>query len=368
MGTSNKDEKCPLVSIIIVNFNGKEVLKRCLASVLDTDYPNFEVIVVDNASTDGSVELVERLFGSYDRIKIVKNSQNSGHSEGCNIGARTARGKYFAFLDSDTEIDVIPSFAAHDEVSPASDNWLQELVEVMEQDKSIGIAQAKILSAKDHSQLDHTGIAIDALGTWYTTYGLEEEKLREDFAIFAASSGCCITRREIFNEIGGFDKAYFIYDDDTDLSFRTRLLGYEIYFISSATVIHHGDVLRGISQRNVYHSAKNKVCTLLKNLELKNLWWRILALTFLTFAVSIGFLVLKRRREAKETFRGLLYPILKFGTIWEKRLLAQSKRRIGDTELMNKGLIRNDLQSTLQDARWKLSHMTKQHDIPKYGL
>ena len=359
MGTSNKDEKCPLVSIIIVNFNGKEFLKRCLTSFLNTDYPNFEVIIVDNASTDGSVELVERLFGSHDCIKIVKNYENSGHAEGCNIGARTTKGKYLVFLDSDTEMNAPDFFAANDEDLCVSDDWLWELVKAMERDESIGVAQAKILLAKDRSRLDHTGIAIDALGTWHTTYGSKEDEFKENFEIFAASSGCCITRRKVFNEIGGFDSDYFIYDDDTDLSFRTRLLGYKIYFVSSAIVIHHGDVLRGTKQRNVYHSAKNKVCTILKNYELKSLWWRILTLTFLTFAVSIGFVVLKKTREAKETFKGLLYPMLKFRTVWEKRLLVQSKRCLRDAELMNKGLIRNGLQSTLQDAKLKLSYIMK---------
>lgn len=354
MNTSNKDEKCPLVSIIIVNFNGREFLKRCLTSFLNTDYPHFEVIVVDNGSTDGSVDLVERLFGSHSCIKIVKNCENSGHAEGCNIGARTARGEFLVFLDSDTEMNAPGFVAANHEDLCVSDDWLWELVRAMERDESIGVAQAKILLAKDRSRLDHTGIAVDALGTWHTTYGSKENEFRKNFEIFAASSGCCITRRKVFNEIGGFDSDYFIYDDDTDLSFRTRLLGYRIYFVSSSKVTHHGDVLRGARQKNVYHSAKNKLCTVLKNYELKNLWWRILTLGFLTFAVSVGFLILKKNKEAQETIKGLLYPMHKFRTVWKKRVLIQSKRSVRDVDLMNKGLIRNGLQSTLQDVRLKL--------------
>jgi len=214
--------------------------------------------------------------------------------------------------------------------------------------------------AKDSRQLDYICIAIDALGTWHATYGLREDEFKENFEILAASSGCCIVRKEIFQEAGGFDSDYFIYDDDTDFSLRTRLLGYKILLVPSAIITHRGGVLRGIDQRNVYHSAKNRVCTLLKNYELRNLWWRFLALSFLMSIVSVGFLALRKFNEAKATMKGLLNPIISFRKIWGKRLLMQSKRRIRDAELINRGLIRNDVQSTLQDFKLKLKHMSKE--------
>ena len=339
-----KDGGCPSVSIIIVNFNGKELLKRCLTSLLTTSYPNFEIIVVDNASTDRSVELIKKLFGSCPYIKIVENHENSGHSEGCNIGARVAKGKYLVFLDSDTELK--------------AEDWLLALVKVMESDESIGLAQAKVVLAKDKRQLDYVCMAIDALGTWAVTYGLTEDRLKENLEILAASSGCCIVRKGVFNEVGGFDSDYFIYDDDTDLSLRARLLGYKILLVPSAVIVHRGGVLRGINQRTVYHSAKNRTCTMLKNYELRNLWWRFLVLTFLMSMVSFGFVVLKKFYEAKATMKGLLSSVTGFRKIWTKRLLTQSKRRVRDVELMNKGLIRNDVRSTLQDFRLKLKHMS----------
>jgi len=341
---SEKDDGCPSVSIIIVNFNGKELLKRCLTSLLTTNYANFEIIVVDNASTDGSVESIKKSFGLCPYIKIVENHENLGHAEGCNIGARVVKGRYLVFLDSDTELK--------------AEDWLWELVKVMESDESIGMAQAKVVLAKDKRRLDYVCMAIDALGTWAATYGLKEDKLKENFEILAASSGCCIVRREVFNELGGFDSDYFIYDDDTDLSLRARLLGYRILLVPSAVIVHRGSVLRGINQRTVYHSAKNRMCTLLKNYELRNLWWRFLVLSFFMSMVSLGFLVLKRFDEAKATMKGLLNSVTGFRKIWIKRLLMQSKRRVRDVELMNKGFIRNDVRSTLQDFKLKLKHMS----------
>ena len=340
---SGKSESCPSVSIVIVNFNGREFLSECLLTLLDTDYPNYEVVVVDNASTDGSFAEIELSFGSDSRIKLVRNSENVGHSEGCNIGARIAKGRYIVFLDSDTEFK--------------AENWLWELVKVMENDGTVGLAQAKLVLSEDKSRLDYVCVAVDALGTWAANYGSKEEMLRGTFEILAASSGCCIIRREVFNQVGGFDADYFIYDDDTDLSLRARLLGYRILFVPSASVIHRGGVLRGVSGMSLYHSSKNRMRTVLKNYELRNVWWRFSVLSFFTFMVSVGFFAVKKHDEAKATLRGLISPIKDLPEIWKKRLLFQSKRRVRDFELVNKGFIRNDFRSTLQDFKIKRKYM-----------
>lgn len=340
---SEECERVPSVSIVIVNFNGRELLRQCLLTLLDTDYPNFEVVVVDNASTDGSVAEVEGSFGSVPHVRLVKNSENVGHAEGCNIGARMTGGRYIVFLDSDTEF--------------RAENWLWELVRVMESDESVGLAQAKLVLAEDNGCLDYVCVAVDALGTWAATYGLKEDGFKENFEILAASSGCCIVRREVFDEVGGFDSDYFIYDDDTDLSLRARLLGYRVLLVPSALVIHRGGVLRGLNSKTLFHSSKNRVRTALKNYELRNVWWRFSVLSFFTFIVSVGFVILGKSDEAKATFRGLLSPVKDFRRIWRKRLLLQSKRRVRDYELVNMGFIRNDFRSTLQDFKIKLKHM-----------
>jgi len=338
-----KSESCPSVSIIIVNFNGRELLRQCLITLFNTDYPNYEIVVVDNASTDGSLTEIKESFGSDSRIKVVENSENVGHAEGCNIGARMTKSKYLVFLDSDIEFK--------------AENWLWELVKVMENDYSVGLAQAKIVLAEDKSCLDYVCVAVDGLGTWAANYGSKEERLKENFEIFAASSGCCIIRREVFSQVGGFDADYFIYDDDTDLSLRARLLGYRVLFVPSAVVVHRGGVLRGITSNTLYHSSKNRLYTALKNYELRNAWWRFSVLAFFTFIVSIGFFAVKKHDEAKATLKGLMNPIRTLPKIWRKRLLFQSKRRVRDFELVNKGLIRNDFRSTLQDFKMKLKYM-----------
>ncbi len=340
---SERSESLPSVSVVVVNYNGKGLLKQCLHTLLKTDYPSYEVVVVDNASTDGSLTEIRNSFGSDNRIEFIENNENVGHAEGCNIGAQNTEGQYLIFLDSDTEFK--------------DENWLWELVKLMEKDASVGVAQAKLVLAEDKTCLDYVCVEVDALGTWAANYGSKAENLKENFEILAASAGCCIIRREIFNQVGGFDPDYFIYDDDTDLSIRVRLLGYRILYVPSAVVIHRGGVLRGVSGMMLYHSSKNRVRTVLKNYELRNVWWRFSILTFFTFVVSVGFFAVKKNEEAKATLRGLMDPIKDLPEIWKKRLMFQSKRRVRDFELVNKGFVRNDFRSTVQDFRIKLKHM-----------
>jgi GT2 family glycosyltransferase len=340
---SKKSVSSPSVSIVIVNFNGRELLQQCLRTLLNTKYLNYDVVVVDNASTDGSAKETEASFGSDSRIKIVRNRENVGHAEGCNIGARMTDGQYIAFLDSDIEFE--------------AEDWLWELVKVMENDNSVGLAQAKIVLAENKHRLDYVCEAVDALGTWAANYGSKEARIKEKFEILAASSGCSIIRRKVFNQAGSFDADYFIYDDDTDLSLRVRLLGHRILFVPSAVVIHRGGILRGVSGRMLYHSSKNRIHTAIKNYELKNMWWRFSFLTFFTFMVSVGFFATKKHEEAKATMRGLTSTIKGFRKIWTKRLLFQAKRKIRDSELVDKGLVRNDFQSTIDDLKLKLKYM-----------
>ena len=340
---SNISDFFPSVSIVVVNFNGRALLRRCLFTLLETDYPNYDVVVVDNGSTDGTLGEMETSFGLDSRITFVRNNENLGHAEGCNIGARMTKGRYIVFLDSDIEFN--------------SQVWLSELVEVMENNTSVGLAQAKIVLSEDRRYLDYVCVAVDALGTWAATYGSKEDSFKEALEILAASSGCCIIRREVFELAGGFDAEYFIYDDDTDLSLRARLLGYLVMFVPSALVVHRSGIQRGITGLMLYHSSKNRIRTVLKNYELRNVWWKFSLLAFFTFMVSMGFFAVKKHAEARATFKGLISPLKNLPEIWRKRLKFQSKRCIKDFELVNKGFIRNDFRSTLQDFKLKLDYI-----------
>ena len=121
----------PLVSIIILNYNGENYLAECLSSVFRTKYQNFEVIFVDNASKDNSLEIVKKQFGQEERLKVLKSAHSLGFSGGNNFGFDHTKGNYLVFLNNDTIVDPL---------------WLQSLVDIMEQDKTIGLAGSTILS------------------------------------------------------------------------------------------------------------------------------------------------------------------------------------------------------------------------------
>ncbi|MEM2386626.1 MAG: glycosyltransferase family 2 protein [Candidatus Bathyarchaeia archaeon] len=332
----------PMVSVVVINFKGTSQLEKCLNYLVRTKYPRYEVVVVD-CLTKNIESWVKQRFPKVK--KVVHYDHDIGPSASHNVDKHVLNpeSKYLAFLDNDAYV---------------TDNWLTELVKAMENDETVGIAQAKILMACNEKLMDHAGIAIDALGTWHTTKGLNADSFQNIVELFAASSAACLVRLDVFEKVGGFDPEYFIYDDDTDFSFRVRLLGYKVVLVPSAIVFHGGDPARAsLNLRKLWHSVKNRTYTMIKNYELENLWWRLVMYLFLTSLAGIGFVAVGRLLEAKETFRGVFYPLLNFKRILEKRTFVQSSRKVKDSELFKQGFIRNDIRATVIDFKMKLGQI-----------
>ena len=325
------------VSVIIINAKGIQRLEKCLKSLEQTNYPNFEVIVVDCLTPNFSMWMKKH----FPRTKAIHYDVDIGPSASHNIEKQfiDPRSKYLAFLDNDAYVTEI---------------WLTELLKIMEKDEKIGMAQAKVVLLRDKQRLDHGGMAIDALGTWYTTRNIPTQELDRVFEIFVASSCACIVRRGVFYEAGGFDPDYFIYDDDTDFSFRVNLLGYKIVYVPPAIVFHEGETARSLDPRKLYHGAKNRMCTMLKNYELKNALWRLSLYLSLTFLLVIVLALARKTAEAKAMFRSNVYPVVNIKQILIKRAMIQHKRRVEDSELFQKGFIMNNIRPTILDLMTKL--------------
>jgi len=291
-------ESMPLVSIIIVNYNGERFLERCLSSLLSSNYPNFEVIFVDNASINGSVKLVKNYLNSVSH-KLINNPKNLGHAEGCNTGARVARGKYVVFLDNDTEV---------------RKNWLKELVKVMESDPGIGAAQSTLLL--DSCSIWATGECIVRLGWAFLESYLKKTTIITLREIFSAISAALIVRRDALEEIGGFDADFFVYYDDVDLCWRLRLRGYKV--VVAHSMVYHKFEKKPLGRRTIlFHYVKNNFLILIKNYELGNLC-RYLPLTMMSrlfFAIKKEFTL--------PTIKAFLWIILNFKKVWLKRLTVQ---------------------------------------------
>ena len=318
------------VSVVVINARDKEWLGRCLDSLVKTDYPDFEIIVVDCQTP----RIKEWIAEHFKDVILVHFEEDIGPSASHNVGAAKAdsSSRYLAFLDNDTTVE--PS-------------WLRELVRVIHNDKEIGIAQPKILKMGMEDRLDHTGLAIDALGTWCTTLNMKEENFNEVLEVFAASLAACIVKRDVFDEVGGFDDEYFIYDDDTDFCWRARLLGYRVIFTPLARVSHSGQIAKGLQPRKLFHGVKNRGYTLLKNYELRNLWWRMGVYCVVMSLCALAFVFFLKLGEALASLRGLASMIVNFKKLYQKRVKVQSSRRVSDKKLFEQKLLRRDVGATM---------------------
>ena len=248
-----------LVSIVIVNWNGKRFLSGCLGSLQAQSFSNFEVVFVDNGSTDGSLEFVRENFPE---IVIVENKENLGFAGGNNRGIEVARGNFILTLNNDTELEV---------------DFLERLTEVAEaSDKDVGMWAPKILSMEDRKTIDSVG------GLLFYPDGLARGRGRGELDVgqydallnetFIPSACAALYRKEMLDEIGLFDEEFFAYCEDTDLGLRARLAGWRTCSVAKAQVYH---IYSGTSGRyssfKAYLVERNRLWVAIKNLPLSML-------------------------------------------------------------------------------------------------
>lgn len=244
-------------SVVIPNWNGEEHLTECLEALNSQTFRDFETIVIDNGSTDGSVRLIEKKFPN---VILVQLPKNIGFAGGVNSGVKIARGDYISLLNND---------------AVAEPTWLQELVDAMDH---ADMAAAKILHYDDRSLVDSTG---DFVSKWGLSYPRQRDQ-KDDVEytgypeIFAASGGANICKREVYDTIGLLDEDFFAYSEDVDFGFRARLSGYKIVLAPKARVYHH----IGATSGKMGHFARRQSLKNTHYLYVKNmpspLFWKLL--------------------------------------------------------------------------------------------
>jgi hypothetical protein len=303
----------PLFSVIILNYNCKKFLGACLSSVFNTSYSNYEIIFVDNNSEDGSVQFVRSRFNS-NFIKVIELDKNYGFSIGNDIGAKYAKGDYLIFLNPDTKTHT---------------DWLKELVSVLEKDSLIGIAQPKIL-LMDKRHFDSAGGYINPYGlVWVRGVGEEDQGQYNDIEeIFCAKGAALAIRRRVWEELGGFDSIFFIYNEETDLCWRAWNHGYKVVYVPRAKVFHLGGaVLNNIPHFVKYHEAKGRPILLIKNHSLKDAFRYVPFTIILQLFNVIRQLIKRRRSSAIAVFKGTLWCVTHFPKIWRARKKAQGSKK-----------------------------------------
>lgn len=319
---SNRKMKieCPQVSIIILNYNGHKFLENCLRSVLNSDYETFEVVLVDNASTDDSVEIAES-FITDSKFKIICLKENLGFSRGNNVGASMASGKYIIFLNNDTVVHK---------------NWIKELVNVIEGDPCIGAVQPKLLFLEKPEGVQSAGNFIDTLGFTIPRLRISGEREKFDSRTEIAAAGAALLiRRDLFVHIGGFESNFFAYYEDTDLSWRVRMAGKSILFVPSSIVYHaEGSGFGRLKLAfRLNHYVRNQLFTVFKNYSLRNGLPRLIFLCFLYFGGVAWLAVTKIPDIPKAILKAPFQFLKEFPQCWVSHLKAQAMREVDDKEL-----------------------------------
>ncbi len=321
------DSSIPTVSVIVLNYNGSAFLHDCLQSVLSSDYPAFELILVDNGSSDQSVALARSYFGKDPRLRIFENSSNQGYSGGNNRGIAISRGQYLVFLNNDTEVTA---------------DWLKQLVSVIAADPSVGACQSKLLLSDSRNRLDEAGANLTPMGFLYHERFHDIDDSRKDSLteILSVKGACFIVRREIVDSIGGFDEN-MIYSEDTELCWRIWLAGYRVLFVPRSVVYHYAGITfsKSRSRRSIrlgsYFGTRNRILCLITCLEGKSLISILPVQAFLNSFLVVWLAIHRRPFEAFDISQAMVSLLSDLGQVVEKRYWTQKRiRKVSDHEFL----------------------------------
>jgi len=254
------DQLQPKVSIIIPHHNNYSILDECLQSLQKINYKNIEIIIVDNYSTDNSIDNISQ---KYNNLIIQKSAINLGYAGGCNHGSKVASGEYLLFLNNDTT---------------QKSNFIDELVGTLNNNKKIACVQPKIKSYNQKEYFDYAGASggfIDYLvfpfcrGRIFTTIEKDEGQYNDKRRVFWTSGTAFLTRKKVFKDLGGFDEKLFAHMEEIDYCWKCYLAGYECFVNPKATVYHHGGKTLGYeSAYKTYLNHRNSMILLLTNYNL----------------------------------------------------------------------------------------------------
>lgn len=313
---SKTAEQQPLVSIIVLNFNAGDLLINCIESLLYTNYNNYEIIVVDNASTDDSHKKCKERF---DKIHLIENNENLGYCEGNNIGIRIAKGEFVVILNPDTIV---------------TPNWLNELISAFYQFGD-GIYQPKFLTTTAHDILMSTGNMIQLFGFGYSRgKGEKDNGQFENHEVIGYASGTCLfTSMTIMKRLEMFDPFLFAYHDDLDLCWRAALQGISSHYIPKSIIYHPPE---GFSFKwspfKYYLLERNRQYCLLTHYSRSTIYKMLPALILVEIAVFFFYL---SKGMLKQKISASLNIIKNWHLIKKKYRQIQKERKIDDKSLIS---------------------------------
>jgi GT2 family glycosyltransferase len=291
----------PSISVVIPTWNGQSLLAACLAALAGQTEDDFEIVVVDNGSTDGSAAWVQE---HYSDVRVIANAQNRGFAAAVNQAIRAGDSRYVVTLNNDTEPDP---------------GWLAALVAAADSDPTVGMCASKMLFADRPQAINSAGICVDKVGIAWDRRGgeLDDGGEVEPVEVFGPCGGAALYRRAMLNQIGLLDEDFFAYLEDVDLAWRARRVGWHCLYVPAARVLHRHSAT-GVegSPFKSYHLGRNKIWLIAKNYPFRALW-RYVLLLILYDAAAVTYALIARRDV--HALRGRVAGLTGLRRMWRKR-------------------------------------------------
>lgn len=305
----------PLISVIIVGYNAKHFLPKCLGTLTKGTYKNIEIIYIDNGSIDGTAAYIKK---NYPQIILIQNSRNLGFSP-AHVGMlEKVKGDAILLLNTDTILQ---------------ENLLTELVKVIYEKKDVGAVQPKILMYPQTNKIDSVGAFFLLTGFLYH-FGYEKDAslpiYNKPMEIFSTKGAVMLIKKEVLDKTGLFDLDYFTAFEDTDLCMRIWLAGYRILYVPSTKAYHigGGTVMKMIRSFVIFHGEKNRITTYIKNLSPKYLFKMLPRLFIMLQLEFFAYLFIKRRLDvAMAVQKAIIWNIFHIKETFKKRKIIQTKIR-----------------------------------------
>lgn len=333
-----KSKKSTFVSIVIPVYNGQSFLKKLLLAIKDQTYKNYQVIAVDNKSTDDSVKILES-FKDIIPLKIIDNQKNDGYSGGCNTGIKNSDGELFLFLSQDRII---------------SPDWLSKAIPKIQSNQEIGCVFGKVI-------VDET--TYSEYGGIYDMYGSPCMKGSPETSDLFYAGGCILVKKSVIDKIGMFDQKFFMYQEDIDLCWRMHLAGYCIhlvdeiecknigggvsntFYVEGKLFVNFDSELIQMPVYRFYHSiVKNRIRIVLKNYSLKNIIQRLPVIMILILLRGTLMTVKSKNFSyVSSAFKGVFWNIINIkDTLMERRRIQSF--RIVDEKIIVKKMIKRSIE------------------------
>lgn len=307
----------PRVSVIVVCTNELYHIRRCLPALLAQVYPSYEVIIVDNVSTDGSRDYVKALCAQDARLRLIENDANLGYVGANNVGFAHAQSDILVIVNPDTEPD---------------QHWLTELVRPLAEPE-VGLTTSKIVMMHDRGVINTCGnemnitslVVCRGLGRPATEY-------TEQADVMAVSGAAFAIRRDVLEQIGGFDPSFFIYYEDTDLSLRARLAGYRCVYVPTSIIAH--DYVFKFSPKKAFWQERNRLYTLFKLFR----WSTLIVLApwlVLGELIALTYCAMQGPAHLQGKLKSYLWVLRNWSLITASRRRTQALRRVSDAAILH---------------------------------